>query len=87
VTLADERTMSVGQLRQNPAPMVHDVESGHEWVLTNHGRPFGRVVPFAERQWVAIGHAVDVLNEPEATGWAEELTRDREGSDMADPWS
>ncbi|WP_378148498.1 type II toxin-antitoxin system prevent-host-death family antitoxin [Cnuibacter sp. UC19_7] len=86
IAMEPERTMSVGQLRQNPAPMVHDVESGLSWVLTNHGRPFGVVVPYVERRWVGIDAVVDLLRSPAAREWADELEADRAAVDGRDPW-
>jgi len=39
------KTISVGELRQNPTQMLREVESGETYVITRHGREVGRVVP------------------------------------------
>ncbi|MGO1522539.1 MAG: type II toxin-antitoxin system Phd/YefM family antitoxin [Nesterenkonia sp.] len=39
------KTISVGELRQNPAHMLEDVEAGEIYVLTKHNREVGRIVP------------------------------------------
>jgi prevent-host-death family protein len=83
----DRRTMSVGELRQNPAPMVHDVESGLSWVLTNHGRPFGVVVPYAERRWIGVDTVVDLLSLPAPAGWLDEIEAGRAADEPRDPWA
>lgn len=79
--------MSVGQLRQNPAPMVHDVEDGRSWVLTNHGRAFARVVPYARESWVPVDEVTELLNTATDPEWLAELEADRAASELRDPWS
>lgn len=39
------KTISVGELRQNPAEMVADVEAGEVYELTKHNRRVGFIVP------------------------------------------
>lgn len=39
------KTISVGELRQNPTDMVADVESGEVYELTKHNRRVGFIVP------------------------------------------
>ncbi|WP_022873405.1 type II toxin-antitoxin system Phd/YefM family antitoxin [Nesterenkonia alba] len=39
------KTISVGDLRQNPTRMLDDVESGEVYVLTRHNREVARIVP------------------------------------------
>ncbi|MQY23158.1 type II toxin-antitoxin system Phd/YefM family antitoxin [Nocardia macrotermitis] len=39
------KTISVGELRQNPAEMVADVESGEVYELTRHNQRVGFIVP------------------------------------------
>ncbi|QAY59413.1 type II toxin-antitoxin system Phd/YefM family antitoxin [Microbacterium protaetiae] len=39
------KTITVGQLRQNPTEMLADVESGATYRITRHDREVGRVVP------------------------------------------
>lgn len=39
------KSISVGELRQNPAPMIADLESGESYELTRHNRRIGTIVP------------------------------------------
>ncbi|GFZ84175.1 type II toxin-antitoxin system Phd/YefM family antitoxin [Nesterenkonia alkaliphila] len=39
------KTISVGDLRQNPTRMLDDVESGEVYTLTRHNREVARIVP------------------------------------------
>lgn len=42
------KTITVGQLRQNPTQMLAEVEAGETYAITKHGREVGRVVPPAD---------------------------------------
>lgn len=39
------KTISVGELRQNPTRMLDDVEAGEVYVLTRHNREVARIIP------------------------------------------
>lgn len=39
------KTITVGQLRQNPTAMLADVEAGETYQVTRHGRELARIVP------------------------------------------
>lgn len=39
------KSITAGQLRQNPTAMLDDVEHGQTYVITRRSRPVGRVVP------------------------------------------
>jgi prevent-host-death family protein len=39
------KTITVGQLRQNPTPMLDDVEAGEVYRITRHHREIARIVP------------------------------------------
>lgn len=39
------KTITVGQLRQNPTAMLNDVEAGETYQITRHNREVARVVP------------------------------------------
>ena len=39
------KTISVGELRQNPTQMLDDVAGGETYVVTRHNREVARVVP------------------------------------------
>lgn len=88
-TIADgtERIISVGQLRQNPTAMIHDVVDGKEYVLTDRGRRVAKIVPYTEPNWVKVEDAVGILNTSTDPVWLQELAQDRVDSDMKDPWA
>ncbi|CAN5414299.1 hypothetical protein BH11ACT6_BH11ACT6_09380 [soil metagenome] len=39
------KSISVGELRQNPAHMIADLEGGEPYELTRHNRRIGTIVP------------------------------------------
>ena len=39
------KSISVGELRQNPASMIADLDRGEPYVLTRHNRRIGTIVP------------------------------------------
>ena len=39
------KSISVGELRQNPASMIADLEEGEPYTLTRHNRRIGTIVP------------------------------------------
>lgn len=39
------KTVTVGQLRQNPTEVLADVEAGGIYAITRHNRVIGRIVP------------------------------------------
>lgn len=41
------KTISVGELRQNPSAMIADVEAGEVYEVTRHHRRVGYIVPAA----------------------------------------
>ena len=41
------KSISVGELRQNPAPMIADLEDGEAYALTRHNHRIGTIVPAA----------------------------------------
>jgi prevent-host-death family protein len=41
------KTISVGELRQNPTAMIEDVESGEVYELTRHNQRVGLIIPAA----------------------------------------
>lgn len=42
------KTITVGQLRQNPTEMLDAVEAGETYTVTRHGRPIARIEPMWE---------------------------------------
>jgi len=39
------KSISIGELRQNPASMIADLEGGEPYVLTRHNRRIGTILP------------------------------------------
>lgn len=39
------KTITVGELRQNPTAMIEDVEAGATYRITRHGHDVGLIVP------------------------------------------
>lgn len=39
------KQIATGELRQNPAKMIKDLEAGEPYILTMHGRAIGTIVP------------------------------------------
>ena len=39
------KTITVGELRQNPTAMLAEVEAGETYRITRHNREVGRIVP------------------------------------------
>jgi prevent-host-death family protein len=55
-------TVTVREVNQNTAEVLQRVQSGEEIVVTNHGRPSARIVPFTPRntyeRWLSEGRLV-----------------------------
>jgi antitoxin (DNA-binding transcriptional repressor) of toxin-antitoxin stability system len=81
-----DRTITVGQLRQNPSGMIHDVEEGNEHVLTDRGRKVARIVPYFEPSWVPADEIMGLLNTATDPSWLSDVQSGRSDSDMIDPW-
>lgn len=54
------KTITVGQLRQNPAAMLAEVEAGETYRITRHSREIARIVP--------RDHALELLPAKRRTG-------------------
>lgn len=83
----DDRTIAIGQLRQNPTEMIRAVRAGETWVVTDHGVPVADVVPHREPPWRPIEEIAEALRElgpdPE---WVRELEQWRAETTIDDPW-
>ena len=87
VELADaEPTISIGQLRQNPTEMIRAVRQGAEYVLTDHGVPTARIVPFRRHGWVRFEDVRDALREPADPAWIRVIDELRDSAPLRDPW-
>lgn len=87
MTPPQERTITVGQLRQNPTRMLSDVQDGETYTVTNHGRPIADVVPHRDSAWVAVDAVRELLAASVEPTWVEELQGQRGDADLRDPWA
>lgn len=81
------RTISVGQLRQNPTRMLREVRTGATYTITDHGESVAAVVPRSEPRWVSsedVGALLRTLGADE--DWAQQIDADRAAEDASDPW-
>lgn len=80
-------TISVGELRQNPTPMLRKVKAGATYVITDHGEPVAEIAPRRRQQWVPAAEVDALLRElrPDES-WAREIDDDRAAESVRDPW-
>jgi prevent-host-death family protein len=80
-------TISVGELRQNPTPMLRKVKAGATYVVTDHGEPVAEIAPRRRHTWIAAADVDTLLRElgPDE-GWAREIDNDRAAERVRDPW-
>lgn len=83
------KTVTVAQLRQNPAPTLADVERGEEYVVLRYRREIARIVPRSIRRTPVTAEDVAGMfaSAPLDGEWGEELERDRASDVGADPWA
>lgn len=81
------KTISVGELRQNPTKMLRDVKAGATYVVTDHGEPVAEVTPRRGQRWVPATDIDAVLRALGADDeWAREIDDARRAEDALDPW-
>lgn len=85
--MAEAKTISIGQLRQNPTAMIREVRAGATYTLTDHGEPVADIVPHRGRRWLSGREASEILSaigpDPE---WADEIDKHRHEFEIEDPW-
>jgi len=86
-TAPAHRSITVGQLRQNPTQMLNEVQEGEIYTITSHGHPIADVVPHDGSGWVSADRARALLAIPGDRRWADELADQRADSDLPDPWA
>ncbi|MGH1523488.1 type II toxin-antitoxin system Phd/YefM family antitoxin [Leifsonia sp. L25] len=86
ISTLDDRSITVGQLRQNPTKMLADVQSGERYVVTSHGRAIADVVPHVDSAWVPVERVAQLLATSGDEDWAGELQAQRSEQDLRDPW-
>lgn len=82
-----DNAISVGELRQNPTPMLRKVRAGATYTITDHGEPVAEIAAHQQTRWVP-GSALDALLRELGSDerWAREMTADRTAQDITDPW-
>ena len=86
-TAPPARSITVGQLRQNPSRMLDDVQDGETYTITSHGRPIADVVPHEGSGWVPADRVRALLAIPGDPRWVVDLEAQREDTDLRDPWA
>ncbi|MBK7822297.1 MAG: type II toxin-antitoxin system Phd/YefM family antitoxin [Tessaracoccus sp.] len=83
------KTISVGQLRQNPSDALAEVERGETYLVTRHRREIGRLVPPPHNHEVSPEAFLRaILATPIDPAWADELSATRSDFDGdSDPWA
>ncbi len=81
------KTISVGQLRQNPTAMIRAVQDGAVYTLTDRGRPVADITPHRRTSWVSGAEFAALLRDlgPDVE-WTAELAADRAEVLARDPW-
>lgn len=81
------KTISVGQLRQNPTPMLREVRAGATYTITDHGDPVAEITATRRSRWVAAEDVDALLRELGSDdAWAREIAQDRAAVELDDPW-
>lgn len=80
------RTISVGELRQNPTAALDAVAEGESFVVTRHRKPIAELRPIRSPRGVSPADFAAVMSRHRVDiGWSAELAEDRE-SESDDPW-
>ncbi|MGB3909858.1 MAG: type II toxin-antitoxin system prevent-host-death family antitoxin [Pseudolysinimonas sp.] len=79
--------ISVGELRQNPTPMLREVRGGATYIVTDHGEPVAEISPRRRQPWVRAAEVDTLLRElgPDPT-WEREIGDARAAEGADDPW-
>ena len=81
------RTISVGELRQNPTRMLREVKAGATYTVTDHGEPIAEIEALRRTRWVPGGEIDSLLRELGGDeAWAGEIAAERAAVDVVDPW-
>jgi antitoxin (DNA-binding transcriptional repressor) of toxin-antitoxin stability system len=85
---AREGVITVGQLRQNPSKMIHDVRMGRTYTLTDRGVPTAQIIPFQSvPQAVPLADVLDLISQPDLPGWRADRRAFRDAFEPRDPWA
>lgn len=84
-----ERSISIGQLRQNPTAMIREVKGGAVYTLTDRGQPVADIAPHRPAAWRSGSEAAAILDElgPDRLSEAEAEQCRAEEAGPRDPWA
>lgn len=90
------RTVSVGEIRQNPTAAFDAVERGETVQLTRHNRPFAQITPITAGRPRGVSGAevmawlaTNPFESGDTSDWQAEIRADREAmneEEERDPW-
>ncbi len=81
------KTISIGELRQNPTQMLREVKGGAIYTITDHGEPVAEIVARRGPRWIPAEELNALLRELGADeAWAREIDADRAAVEAPDPW-
>lgn len=82
------KSISIGELRQNPTRMLREVRAGATYTITDHGEPVAEVAARRQARWVASEELDSLLRELGSDdAWARSIAVDRAAVDLVDPWA
>ncbi|MCI1749054.1 MAG: type II toxin-antitoxin system prevent-host-death family antitoxin [Acidipropionibacterium sp.] len=68
------RTISVGELRQNPTRMLREVKEGATYTVTDHGEPVAEIACHRRQRWIPVEEVDGLLRELGADeAWQQEI--------------
>lgn len=80
-------TISIGELRKNPTPMIRQVKTGEVYTLTDHGEPVADIVPHHHDGWRPLSEAAAALRRLGVDpAWAAEFHAQRLELASENPW-
>jgi prevent-host-death family protein len=86
------KTISVGELRQNPTEALSEVERGGTYVVTRHRRPIAQLVPIEDR-WASGKDLMEFAEQykrehaGEPDTFPRELLDELRAQEAEDPWA
>lgn len=81
------KTISVGELRQNPTRMLREVRSGAVYAITDRGEPVAKITGTQRQRWIPSEDLNELLQELGADeAWLDALEEMRAAESPRDPW-
>lgn len=81
------KSISIGELRQNPTRMLREVKAGATYTITDHGEPIAEIASRRSPRWIPSEDVDALLRELGGdVERAHEIAEARAMTDMADPW-